>query len=75
MAGVFPVTVRYTGFSLAVNGGGVIGGGLAPIGAQWLSAGGGIGQTGLILSAAGVVTLLGLLLIRASPVRAVFVAD
>ena len=75
MAGVFPVTVRYTGISLAFNGGGVIGGALAPIGAQWLSAGGGIGQTGLILSAAGVVTLLGLLLIRASPVRAVFVAD
>lgn len=75
MAGVFPVTVRYTGISLAFNGGGVIGGAVAPIGAQWLSAGGGIGLTGLILSAAGVVTLLGLLLIRAQPDRAVFVAD
>lgn len=75
MAGVFPVTVRYTGISLAFNGGGVIGGALAPIGAQWLSAGGDIGLTGLILSAAGLVTLLGLLLIRSTPVRPVFVAD
>jgi hypothetical protein len=75
MAGVFPVTVRYTGISLAFNGGGVIGGALAPIGAQWLSAGGDIGLTGLILSAAGLVTLLGLLLIRSTPVRPVFIAD
>lgn len=75
MAGAFPVTVRYTGISLAFNGGGVIGGALAPIGAQWLSAGGGVGYTGLILSAAGVVTLLGLLLIRSAPVRPVFIAD
>lgn len=75
MAGVFPVTVRYTGISLAFNGGGVIGGAVAPIGAQWLSAGGGTELTGLILSAAGVVTLLGLLLIRTKPVRSAFVAD
>lgn len=75
MAGVFPVSVRYTGISVAFNGGGVIGGALAPIGAQWLSAQGQIGLTGLILSAAGLVTLLGLALIRATPVREAFIAD
>jgi len=64
MSGVFPVTVRYTGISIAFNGGGLIGGALAPIGAQALSASGGIGQTGLILSAAGVVTLIGLVVLK-----------
>jgi len=63
MAGVFPVTVRYTGISLAFNGGGMIGGALAPIGAQALAGAGNIQFTGLILSAAGVVTMLGLWLI------------
>ena len=64
MIAVFPVTVRYTGISVAFTGGGLIGGALAPIGAQALSASGGIGFTGLILSAAGVVTLLGTLLLK-----------
>ena len=69
MSGVFPVTVRYTGISIAFNGGGLIGGALAPIGAQWLAGTGGIALTGLILSAAGVVTLAGLLLLKSVPVR------
>jgi len=66
MSRVFPVRVRYTGISIAFTGGGLIGGALAPIGAQALSASGGIAFTGLILCAAGLVTLAGVLLLRAS---------
>jgi MFS family permease len=75
MSGVFPVTVRYTGISIAFNGGGVIGGALAPIGAQWLAGQGGTGLTGLILSAAGVVTLIGLLALKGEPVRGSVVVE
>lgn len=64
MAAAFPVEVRYTGISIGFNGGGVIGGALAPLGAQWLAGQGGTGLTGLILSAAGLVTLAGLVLLR-----------
>lgn len=75
MSGVFPVTVRYTGISIAFNGGGVIGGAVAPIGAQYLAGTGGTGLTGLILSAAGVVTLAGLLLLRGNPQRDVVLVE
>lgn len=61
----FPPQVRYTGASFAFNGGGIIGGALAPIVAQALVAGPGIGAVGLYLSAAGVVSLAGLMLSRA----------
>lgn len=59
MPTLFPVTVRYTGISVAFNGGGVIGGALAPVAAQWLSAQGGTQYAGLFLLAAGAVTLVG----------------
>jgi MFS family permease len=68
MPTLFPVTVRYTGMSLAFNGGGIVGGALAPIVAQMLSDAGRASQVGLFLSAAGLVTLLGVMLGR--PVRA-----
>jgi MFS family permease len=58
---LFPVNVRYTGVSIAFNGGGVIGGAVAPIAAQWLSGMGGTALVGLFLSAAGLVTLLGVI--------------
>jgi MFS family permease len=58
---LFPVPVRYTGVSIAFNGGGVIGGAVAPIAAQWLSGMGGTALVGLFLSAAGLVTLLGVI--------------
>ncbi|HEY6814709.1 MAG TPA: MFS transporter, partial [Croceibacterium sp.] len=60
MPTLFPVTVRYTGISVAFNGGGVIGGALAPIAATALSSAGGASLVGLFLSAAGVVTLIGI---------------
>jgi len=51
--------VRYTGISLAFNLGGIVGGALAPFGAAWLAEHGGGGLDGLVLSAAGMVTLAG----------------
>ena len=64
MPSLFPVTVRYTGMSIAFNGGGIVGGAVAPIAAQMLSAAGGASLVGLFLSAAGLVTLLGVILGR-----------
>jgi hypothetical protein len=59
---LFPVTVRYTGVSVAFNCGGIIGGAVAPVAAQWLSGMGGISLVGLFLSVAGLVTLMGVVL-------------
>ena len=67
MPNLFPVTLRYTGVSVAFNGGGVIGGAIAPVAAQYLSAKGGTSLVGLFLSAAGVVTLLGVIFGRLLP--------
>jgi MFS family permease len=66
MPRLFPVTVRYTGMSVAFNGGGIVGGAVAPIAAQMLSAAGGVTLVGLFLSAAGLLTLLGVMLGRPS---------
>lgn len=56
---LFPVKVRYSGMSLAFNAGGIVGGALTPIAAQMMSAGG-MGQyAGLLLTAAGLSTLIG----------------
>jgi len=67
---LFPVTVRYTGTSIAFNGGGIVGGALAPIAAQQLSASGDVSLVGLFLTAAGLVTLIGVLLGRPAPAEA-----
>jgi MFS family permease len=66
MPALFPVTVRYTGMSLAFNGGGIVGGAVAPIAAQMLSAAGGVSLVGLFLSAAGLLTLAGVVFGRPS---------
>ena len=66
MPTLFPVTVRYTGMSVAFNGGGIVGGAVAPIAAQYLVAAGGASLVGLFLSAAGLLTLLGVTLGRPS---------
>src|SRR6187549_2704660 len=66
MPTLFPVTVRYTAMSVAFNGGGIVGGAVAPIAAQMLSAAGGVPLIGLFLSAAGLLTLLGVTLGRPS---------
>src|SRR5690606_32176211 len=66
MPRLFPVTVRYTAISIAFNGGGILGGAVAPIAAQMLSAAGGVSMIGLFLSVAGLVTLLGIIVGRPS---------
>lgn len=61
---LFPVGVRYTGISMAFNAGGIVGGALAPIAAQALVGAGGAWSVGLLLTAAGTVTLAGVLWAR-----------
>ncbi len=61
---LFPVTVRYSGISVAFNAGGIIGGAVTPIAAQMLAADGRGGQAGLLLSLAGALSLLGIWLAR-----------
>ena len=76
---LFPTAVRYTGASLAFNLAGILGASLAPYVATWLAGRYGLASVGYYLSAAGVLTLLALLLIgepathaspRISPARA-----
>ena len=60
---LFPPGVRYTGVSVAFNLGGIIGGALAPIAAEALAARG-LWWIGAYLVAAGVLSFVGLALIR-----------
>ncbi len=60
---LFPTAVRYTGASLAFNLAGILGASLAPYVATWLAERYGLASVGYYLSAAGVLTLLALLLI------------
>jgi len=70
LTSLFPVRVRYTGASITFNGGGILGGAMAPIVAQALADGYGTATVGLYLALAGVVSWLGLLMVRraATPV-------
>lgn len=61
---LFPVRVRYTAISVAFNGGGILGGAVTPILAQLMAERGMGAQAGWLLSAAGVLTLLGVILAR-----------
>ena len=67
---LFAARVRYTGTGIAFNVGGVIGGGLTPLAAQWLASGGvagagrGLAPVGLYLASAGVLSLFGLFAVR-----------
>ena len=61
---LFPVTVRYSGISLAFNVGGIVGGALTPIGAQMLAEAGQGSNAGLLLSLAGLATLIGVLVAK-----------
>ena len=61
---LFPVPVRYSGVSLAFNLGGIVGGAVTPIAAQAMADAGHAAQAGLLLSLAGVLTLLGAWLAR-----------
>ncbi|MBC2666468.1 MFS transporter [Novosphingobium flavum] len=58
---LYAVPVRYTGISLAFNLGGIVGGAMAPFAAQMLADRGGTAYVGLFLTAAGALTLLGVL--------------
>jgi MFS family permease len=62
---LFPPRVRYTGVSIAFNIGGIIGGGMAPFVAQVLAEQGGATPVGLYLAGAGLLSLIGLLTVRA----------
>jgi len=52
--------VRYSGISVAFNVGGIVGGALTPLAAQAMAAAGQVHFVGLLLSAAGVLTLVGI---------------
>ncbi len=64
LTGLFPVRVRYTGASVAFNLGGILGGAMAPIVAQALSDWGGTAMVGLYLAVAGLVSFVGLWMVR-----------
>ncbi len=64
---LYPVSVRYSGISMAFNAGGIIGGAATPVLAQIMAAEGWGAQAGLLLSAAGVVTLVGVTLAKPVP--------
>ncbi len=61
---LFPPEVRYTGASVAYNLGGILGASLAPFAAQLLLARGGLTWVGFYITAAGIVSFLGLLVLR-----------
>lgn len=64
VAELFPTRVRYTGSSLAFSLAGILGASLAPYLATWLANNHGLPWVGYYLTAAAVLTGLGLLLIR-----------
>lgn len=61
---LFPARVRYTGVSIAFNMGGIIGGGMTPVLAQALSQKSGVGAVSLYLTAACMISLAALLILR-----------
>jgi metabolite-proton symporter len=65
LATLFPTPVRYTGTSLAFNFAGILGASLAAPLATWLATHYGLAFVGYYLSAAGVITLIALLPMKA----------
>jgi len=61
---LFPTPVRYTGSSLTFNFAGIFGASLAPYIATWLATTYGLQYVGYYLSAAAVLTLIGLFAVR-----------
>ncbi|MBX9644314.1 MAG: MFS transporter [Novosphingobium sp.] len=61
---LYPVPVRYTGVSVAFNAGGILGGAVTPLLAKQMSNMGHGSSIGLLLAAAGVLTLIGVSLSR-----------
>jgi metabolite-proton symporter len=64
---LFPTAVRYTGASVTFNLAGIIGASLAPYIAIWLATHHGLSAVGHYQTAAGLVTLIALLLMRQTP--------
>jgi len=64
---MFPAEVRYTGASLTFNLAGILGASLAPYIATWLATHRGLAWVGWYLSAAAVLSLAALLLVRSEP--------
>ncbi len=58
---LFPVALRYSGISIAFSAGGIVGGAVTPILATNMAAGGHAVWVGLLISAAGLVSLAGIL--------------
>ena len=71
LTALFPARVRYSGSSFAFNVGGIIGGALAPMAAQYLVSTHGVSAVGLYLSAAAVISLIGLVWLAPPESRAV----
>ena len=61
---LFPARVRYTGASAAFNIGGILGGGLAPMIAQYLAERGGLVLVGVYLAVAAALSFGGLLALK-----------
>jgi MFS family permease len=70
LTSLFPVRLRYSGVSFAFNFGGILGGAVTPILAQLLSGAGASAWTGLLLSGAAVLSIVGLRLARPLPAPA-----
>ena len=64
LASLYPVGVRYTGVSVAFNVGGILGGAVTPLLAKQMSNAGHGGSIGLLLVAAGAMTVVGVSLAR-----------
>jgi len=69
LAALFPTAVRYTGASLTFNLAGIIGASLTPYAATRLATGFGLQAVGWYVTAAGLITLLALLLIGRGRMR------
>lgn len=61
---IFPTNVRYTGASLTFNLAGIFGASLAPYAAMWLATNYSLAHVGYYLSAASLMSLLALLMVR-----------
>ena len=57
---LFPTSVRYTGSSITFNAAGIFGASLAPYAATWLATNYGLPFVGYYLSAAAILSLVGL---------------
>jgi len=62
LSSLYPVSVRYSGVSLAFTIGGIVGGAASPVIAQMLAGGGRPESVGLLISGAGLLTFIGVIL-------------